>query len=114
MTRKFDLEGDDEVAPLALFLALGHAETRVALFGAGLGRTRARDGQLTSVDGRHGPLPPRERFLQIQFDGRSQIVAFALEDGMLFLRRESVDFNGLLKGKCATEGMYLATGRGTR
>lgn len=82
---EFNVDADDEVAPLAGLLALGHSEVGEALCEGWTGWAGAADADLLAVDGLHGARPARQGLFEVELDGVLDVVAFAGEEGMCFL-----------------------------
>lgn len=88
--RELDAYAHDEVAALVGLLALWHSEIRET-FGEGRsGRSATADGYLLSVDRLYGPSPASKGFFEVKFDDVLDVVAFAGEKRMGFLRDVSI------------------------
>ena len=83
--RELDVDADDEVASLGGLLRLGHAKIRVLFCPGRAGGTAAADVELFAVDCLDGSAPACEGFFEVEFDNVFDVVAFAGEEGVVFL-----------------------------
>jgi hypothetical protein len=86
--RELDLDTDNEIASVGWLLRFGHAEVGIPLCPGWSGRSAAADIQLLAVDCLYGPSPASESFLEVELDRVLDVVAFAREQGMRFLKAE--------------------------
>ena len=80
-----DLDLNDHVAPFRRLFTLRHALVREGFLEAGSCRAATANDLLPAVDGGYGTFPACERFLEVEFDHRFEVISITGEDGVGFL-----------------------------
>ena len=84
-SRVLDLDLNNHVSSLRRPFTLRHALMRERFLEAGPRRPATGNDLLPAVDGGYGTSPACERFLEVEFNYRFEVIAVAGEDGVGFL-----------------------------